>query len=170
MAGNGIGKRTHFGLGLAVIAAVVLIDQVAKWWVLEIIRLQERAPIEITSFFQLAFVRNRGVSFGMLHADSFVAVWGLALLSGAIALFFLWWMRVAERSLTALALALVVGGAIGNLIDRVRFGGVVDFLDFSGLMFPWVFNVADASITVGAALLILDYMTNGEERAGAKAK
>ena len=100
--------------------------------------------------------------------NSFIAVWGLSLLSGAIALFFLWWMRAAERGLTTLALALVVGGAIGNLIDRVRFAGVVDFLDF-GPWFPWVFNVADACITVGAVLLILDYLTNGEEKAGAKA-
>ena len=85
-------------------------------------------------------------------------------LSGGIAFIFLMWMRHAERRLTIAALAMVVGGALGNMIDRLRFGYVVDFLDFSGLFFPWVFNVADAAITVGAGLLVLDYLANGEEK------
>jgi signal peptidase II len=65
-------------------------------------------------------------------------------------------VRRAEQALTGLALGLIIGGAIGNLIDRARLGAVVDFLDFSGLHFPWVFNVADSGVSVGVALVLLD--------------
>jgi signal peptidase II len=157
-------SRARFGFGLALMVAVLLADQISKWWVLEIIRLQERPPIEVTSFFHLTFVRNHGVSFGLLRADSWIAVWGLTIMAALIAGVFLWWMKGSERRQTTIALALVVGGALGNMIDRARFGHVVDFLDFSVLMFPWVFNVADASITAGAILLVLDYLMNGEEK------
>jgi signal peptidase II len=100
----------------------------------------------------------------MLQADSALARWGLMALSGGIALVFAMWMRTAARQMTMTALALVVGGALGNMIDRLRFGYVVDFLDFSGLFFPWIFNVADAAISVGAALLVLDYAFHGDEK------
>ncbi|MGE0830858.1 MAG: signal peptidase II, partial [Hyphomonadaceae bacterium] len=80
-----------------------------------------------------------------------------------------WWLRGAERRLTAISLGLVIGGAIGNMIDRVRFGAVVDFFDFSGLFFPWVFNVADSGITVGAALLAVDFLLNPEKQRPAQA-
>jgi signal peptidase II len=86
-------------------------------------------------------------------------------LSAGIAAVFVLWMRNADRKLTVVALGMVIGGALGNMIDRLRFGYVVDFLDFSGLFFPWVFNVADAAISVGAALLVLDYLVHGEEKA-----
>ena len=68
------------------------------------------------------------------------------------------WLLRAARWTTALAVSLIIGGAVGNLIDRARFGAVVDFLDFSGLYFVWVFNVADAAISVGAVLLLLDQL------------
>jgi signal peptidase II len=77
-----------------------------------------------------------------------------------------WWATRVERRLLVAAIGLVMGGALGNVIDRIRFGGVVDFLDFSGTgLFPWIFNVADAAITVGVALLILDSLLS--ERRGA---
>ena len=157
-------RRTRFAFGIALLGFILLTDQVSKWWIVDVVRLHERPPIEITSFFYLTFVQNHGVSFGLLRADSGFQVWGLTIMAAIIAGVFLWWMRSSERALTTAALALVVGGALGNMIDRVRFGGVVDFLDFSGLMFPWVFNIADASITIGAALLVLDYFANGEHK------
>jgi signal peptidase II len=79
---------------------------------------------------------------------------------------FLWWLKGAERKLTAVALGLVIGGALGNVIDRIRFGAVADFLDFNGLWFPWVFNVADAAITVGAILLAADMIFLAETEPG----
>jgi signal peptidase II len=157
-------KQSPFIQGLSLAAFVLLADQISKWWVLDIIYLPQRGAIELSSVFDLTFVKNFGVSFGMLRANGEIERWGLMALSGCIAFIFLMWMRHAERRVTIAALAMVVGGALGNMIDRLRFGYVVDFLDFSGLFFPWVFNVADAAITVGAGLLVLDYLVNGEEK------
>lgn len=158
------GKQAPFIQGLSLAAFVLLADQISKWWVIDIIYLPQRGAIELSDIFDLTFVPNHGVSFGMLRANGDIERWGLMVLSGSIAFIFLMWMRHAERRLTVAALAMVVGGALGNMIDRLRFGYVVDFLDFSGLFFPWVFNVADAGITVGAALLVLDYLVHGEEK------
>jgi signal peptidase II len=119
--------------------------------------------IELSPIFDLTMTWNRGVSFGAFQADG-LARWGLFVVIGAIAVGFSIWLFRAERWLTALALAMVVGGAVGNLIDRARFGAVVDFLDFSGLYFPWIFNVADASISVGAAVLLLDQVLAGRKQ------
>lgn len=120
-------------------------------------------PIDLT------MVWNRGISFGTLKAEGW-ARWGLFALSGVIAILFAVWLMRARRSLTMLALAMVVGGAIGNMIDRARFGAVVDFLDFSEIFFIWVFNVADAAITVGAVLLFADqYLVSRQESAAKKA-
>jgi signal peptidase II len=85
----------------------------------------------------------------------------------AIALGFLRWLMVAEGRLLKLSLALVIGGAFGNLIDRVRFGAVVDFINAGALHFPWVFNVADAAISVGAVLLFFDqFVLSGRKPSG----
>lgn len=153
----------RFGLILA--AIVFAADQISKWVVLG--PMQFSPPgclqggygcrfIELTPFFDLQMVWNRGVSFGLLRADQDLARWALVALSFVISGVFVWWLRGAERKLTAVALGLVIGGALGNVIDRIRFGAVADFLDFNGLWFPWVFNVADAAITVGAILLAFD--------------
>lgn len=150
--------------GLVVAAVTLVLDQLVKAWILIGVRLQELGQVEISGVFDLTFVRNYGVSFGLLRAESDLARWGLVALSAVISGVFFWWLRSAARRLTALSLGLVIGGAIGNMIDRIRFGYVVDFFDFSGLFFPYVFNVADAAITVGAGILILDYLVNGEDK------
>lgn len=166
----------RFGLNLA--AAVFVADQISKWVILAQLRLSPPGcleagvncrSIEISPVFDLRMVWNRGVSFGLLRADQDLARWGLVALSFAISGVFLWWLRGAERRLTAIALGLVIGGALGNVIDRIRFGAVADFLDFSGLWFPWVFNVADAAISVGAVLLAVDmlFFTESEPGKGA---
>lgn len=166
----------RFGLLLA--AGVFVLDQASKYWVLEVLKFSPPGclethigcrKIEVSGIFDLTMVWNYGVSFGMLKAGDGLARWALVILSLGIAGFFVWWMRTATRSLTGWALGLVVGGALGNVVDRIRFGAVADFLDFSGLWFPWVFNVADAAITVGAALLALDFLRNGEEKQPTKA-
>lgn len=154
--------RARFQLGLALAGVVIALDQASKYWILEVIRLPERGKIELSAVFDLTFVRNTGVSFGLLRAGGEIERWGLIALSAAISGAFVWWLRSTERRLSAIALGLVIGGAVGNLIDRARFGYVVDFLDFGGLYFPWVFNVADAAITVGAGLLMLDYVVSTE--------
>ncbi len=166
----------RFGLILA--AFVVVADQIVKFIVLgpgqfsPIGCLELRVNcrvIELSPIFDLRMVWNRGVSFGLMRADTDLVRWGLVLLSFVISGVFVWWLRTAERRLTGAALGLVVGGALGNVIDRIRFGAVCDFFDFSGLWFPWVFNVADAAITLGAVLLAIDmiFFTESEPGKGA---
>lgn len=155
----------RFGLILAV--AILVSDQVSKWIVLDLLNFSPPGCrqlhagcgfIELSPILDLRMVWNEGVSFGLLTAGSEFERWALVALQGAIAAFFLWWLRSAERRLTAAALGLVIGGALGNVIDRIRYGAVVDFLDANGLYFPWVFNVADAAINVGAALLAIEFL------------
>jgi signal peptidase II len=143
-------------LAYAIAGGVIVLDQLSKYWILHVVDLPARGQIPVTGFFNLSMVWNRGVSFGLFRAEVDLARWGLALFSLVVAVALAVWVRRADRPLPAVALGLVIGGAIGNLVDRVRFGAVVDFLDFSGLWFPWVFNVADSAITVGVALLLLD--------------
>ena len=140
----------------ALAAAVIVIDQISKFWILNVYALPAKGQVAILPFFDLTMVWNRGVSFGFLRAEQDLARWGLVLFSVIVAGALAWWARKTEEPLRCAALGLVIGGAIGNMIDRVRFAAVVDFLDFSGLHFPWVFNIADSAITVGVILLILE--------------
>lgn len=148
---------------IALILGVFALDQLSKFYVVTQLRLPELGRIEISPFFDFTMVWNYGVSFGALRADAQWERWALVALSGIISIVFVVWLWRATRGLTTLALALVVGGSIGNMTDRIRFGAVADFLDFSALHFPWVFNVADAAITLGAVLLALDMLLNPEE-------
>jgi signal peptidase II len=114
-------------------------------------------PVEVTPFFDLVLVWNRGVSFGMLTGGGGVPPWALVALAGAIGLFLLAWLWRETRAPARLALWLVIAGAVGNVVDRLRFGAVVDFLDFHVNGYHWpAFNVADSAIVVGAGLLLLD--------------
>lgn len=164
--------------GLILAAFIFAADQLSKYWVLEGLHFSPPGCleagvacgfIEISPIADLAMVWNRGVSFGLLRADSPLATWGLVALQFAIAGFFAWWLRSVQTRLAATALAFVIGGALGNVIDRIRFHAVADFLDFRGLGFPWVFNVADAAINVGAALLVLDFLLRREPKPEAAA-
>ena len=163
--------------GLILSAIVFVADQISKWLVLGPGRFSPPGCleagfgcrfIELSPVVDLQMVWNRGVSFGLLRADQDIARWGLVVLSFVISGVFFWWLRTAERRMTAAALGLVIGGALGNVIDRIRFGAVADFIDFSmnGKFFPWVFNVADAAITVGAILLAIDMVFLSETEPG----
>jgi signal peptidase II len=140
----------------ALAAVVIVLDQLSKFWILNILDLPTKGQVPVTGFFNLTMVWNRGVSFGLFAAEVDLARWGLVAFALAVSVALALWARKNDRLLPAVALGLVIGGAIGNLIDRARFGAVVDFLDFSGLMFPWVFNVGDCGVTVGIALILLD--------------
>jgi signal peptidase II len=166
-----------FRFGLIIAAIVFVLDQISKALVLGPGRFSPDGCLEIgygcrfielTPFFDLQMVWNRGISFGLLRASEDIARWSLVVMSFVISGVFIWWLRTVERKMTALALGLVIGGALGNVIDRIRFGAVADFLDFNGLWFPWVFNVADAAITVGAILLAFDmiFLTESEPGKG----
>lgn len=159
-------RLAAIGAGLAVL--VIALDQASKLWVLHGLGFMEGGPGTrigvLDPWFNLTMVWNRGVSFGLFAAES---LWTRLLLIGfslAIAGVIAVWLTRAERLLQALAFGLIIGGAIGNVIDRIAYGAVADFLDFSGLWFPYVFNVADAAISVGVAGLVLDVIVNGSER------
>lgn len=150
--------------GLALV--VIVFDQLTKVWMLDGFQLREVGRVLVADpLFNLTYVENTGVSFGLFGGGA--ARWALSVFSVVVAGALAWWATKADRRLLVAAIGLVMGGAIGNAIDRIRFGYVVDFLDFSGTgVFPWVFNVADSAITVGVILLILDSVLS-ERKAGA---
>ena len=148
---------SRFRLGIAAGLLVLAADQASKWWVLNVVRLPEVGTIPVLPVLNLTMVWNRGVTFGLFHAlgpwSHFILAGVALLVVGALGL----WMRRAERSLVAVALGAIAGGAVGNVIDRLRFGAVVDFIHAHAWGWSWyVFNVADAAIVCGVAALVID--------------
>ena len=142
-------------LAYALALAVFLIDQLVKYWIVNIVRLEEQVSIPVLPFFSLTWVENRGVSMGMLTAGTEVGRWMLVGLTALIAIVVAFWIRRERAWPEALALGLVLGGALGNIVDRIRFGYVVDFVHLHAG--PWsfyVFNIADAAITIGVIILL----------------
>jgi signal peptidase II len=173
---------TAWRWGIPLIIAIVVLDQLSKAWVLSTPEFRaldclaltvQCGRVEVSSLLDFSMMWNRGISFGFMQADG-LARWGLFVVISGIAIGFTVWLLRAERWLTALALSLVVGGAVGNLIDRAVFGAVVDFIDFQGpwfglviggwpVGFPWIFNIADAAISIGAIILLLDQLLVGRK-------
>jgi len=144
--------------GLVAAVAVFVLDQLTKWAVTGPLGIRTLGDVrEVTGFFALRFVPNVGVSLGLLPADAAWMRWGLVVLTGAIAAAVAVWMTREGRRWDQLALGLVLGGAMGNIVDRVRFGWVVDFADLHfGAWRPFlVFNLADAAISAGVAVLVI---------------
>ena len=161
---------TKLGWTALVLAlAVVVIDQATKAWILNGLNLPLRVSVQLGGPFYLTMVWNPGVSFvgGFLQAHKEAVRWLLCAFSIVVSALLIGWVRKAERPLFAIAIGLVIGGAIGNVIDRIRFGAVADFIDVSRLLyFPWIFNVADSAITIGICLLLVDMLRqDGKERA-----
>lgn len=152
--------------GLILAALIVVFDQLTKWWVVERLMRPEGVldtpfysptRIEILPVFDLVMAWNRGVSFGIFNNDGRWNAIALSVLSVAISLGLLAWMKKAQSRLVLLALGGIVGGALGNVVDRVRWGAVADFLDVHVMGYHWpAFNLADSAISVGAVLLVLD--------------
>jgi signal peptidase II len=146
---------TQLGLkGLALALIVVFLDQASKLWILFGLRLPELISVKILPFFALTMVQNFSISFKLLPPGE-VMRWVLVLFQFGVAIGIIDYVRRSKNPWLVVSLGLVAGGAIGNAIDRLRLGYVVDFLDFSGThIFPWVFNVADSAICIGVALLL----------------
>jgi signal peptidase II len=141
----------------AIAAVVLVLDQLSKFWIVDVLRLPEYATVEVIWPLQFTRIWNQGISFGLLQAGHDLARWGLVVFSVIVAGLLASWARTQARALAAVGLGLVIGGAIGNAIDRARYGAVVDFIDVQRLgFFPWIFNVADSGITIGVILLLLD--------------
>jgi signal peptidase II len=149
--------RINRRLGFAVALLVFALDQFIKTLIIHAIDLPTRIVIEVLPIFRLYWVENHGISMGYLTADSATERWLLVLLTGAIAVAVVFWLWRERNRLDAASLGLVLGGALGNITDRVRLGYVADFLDLHfGEVHPFlVFNIADAAITVGVLLLVL---------------
>lgn len=150
-------RDRYLRTGLLAAVLVLLADQASKWAILSPLDLPQRGQIELAPVLNLAMVWNRGVTFGLLNG---FGQWGHLLLAGialcvVVALGI--WLRRAETRLAATALGAIAGGAIGNVIDRLRFGAVVDFIDAHLENWHWyVFNLADAAIVCGVVVLVID--------------
>jgi signal peptidase II len=133
---------------------IVVVDQ---WTKIEILRLfsEPRGVVSVTPFFNLVLVFNQGVSFGLFN-DNHVGSDIFALLATTVTVALILWLAQVKEALSAVGLGLLIGGAVGNIIDRLRIGAVVDFLDFHVYDWHWpAFNVADSAVVVGVALLLL---------------
>ncbi len=160
----------------AIAVGVVVADQTLKFWLLDVFDLSGRLAklafatgeprLPIFGPLHLSLVWNTGISFGVLNIGAEWTRWLLSAFALFVAVGLGVWARNIERPTLATAVGCIVGGAVGNLIDRLRLGAVTDFIDFSP-WFPWVFNIADAAINVGAALLIWDLFLAPRKRAAA---
>ena len=153
-------------VGLALAGAIFLVDQWIKHQVRGPLDLANRGPIEIVSFFDLRWTENHGVSLGMLTAQSSEMRWMLVALTGAIALGVLVWMLREKARAEVLGLAMVLGGALGNIRDRFSYGYVIDYADLHfGTFRPFmIFNLADAAITIGVLIILARSFLSREKR------
>jgi signal peptidase II len=144
------------GLAYAIALSIAVLDQLSKSWVTGVIDGVHRSSMEIWGPLRLTLVLNGGVSFGLLQVAGSWGRWILSLFELGVVVVLAVWVRRAERRLSGLAVGLIMGGAMGNVLDRVRVGYVIDFVDVQRLFFPWVFNLADSAITIGVALLLAE--------------
>jgi signal peptidase II len=158
------GPLSAVGLGAALVTGII--DQASKLWLLYTFDLESRARVAVTPFVDLVVTWNTGISYGLFRQDGVVGAWALLAFKAA-AVAFLWiWLARASSRLTALALGLIIGGAIGNAIDRLHWPGVMDFVLFhiqtGSWSFRWyVFNLADLAIVAGVVGLLSDSLWVG---------
>lgn len=146
---------TPFFRATVIAVAAFALDQASKWWVLEQLGLRERLRIEIAPFLNFVYARNTGVNFGLMASSAEGQQILLAVFAAAVSVALLVWSWRTRDGWIGVGCGLVVGGALGNALDRLREGAVVDFLnmDCCGIGNPYAFNVADAAIFLGAAVL-----------------
>jgi signal peptidase II len=161
---DGRPARRLFTVGVGLALAVIVLDQLTKWYMVTVVMAPPRV-IEITGFFNLVLTWNRGVSFGMLGGgEGAVGWWLLSVVAVLIVGGLLVWLWRADRPILAVALGLVIGGALGNVIDRLRLGAVADFLDFHLGAYHWpAFNLADSAITLGVIALVVPTLFAGRK-------
>jgi len=134
-----------------------MIDRISKWWFIDIFNLPNKGVVEILPIFDVVMVWNRGVSFGFLSPSGDFGRWALVALNLIIVAVLIYWLKSAKNLILSGAIGLVIGGAFGNIYDRVKFGAVADFFQFHWNDWYFaVFNVADSFIFVGAVLLIIN--------------
>jgi signal peptidase II len=154
-------------LGLWWAFGTLAIDQAHKWWMLAVFRIQDRGRVTVTPFLDLVYLRNKGISYGLLPLDTWHGQWLLAGFAGvAVLAMAVWLARGVTSRLVAVSVGLIMGGAAGNAIDRLVLGGVADFFSLHAFGFYWyVFNIADAAIVAGVCGLLYDSLGLSRNRA-----
>jgi signal peptidase II len=151
---------------MVLLAITLVADQVSKQLLLGFLLKAGALVTVIDGFFRLVIVWNRGVSFGLLGGDQALPPWVLSAVAIAVCVGLFIWLRRTDQRLTGWGIGLVMGGAIGNVIDRARWGAVFDFADFHIGQWHWpAFNIADAAIVVGVGLMLIDSLLGEKQRA-----
>lgn len=157
-------KLSPARLGLVVAAAVLTLDQACKalflytlGWIETLGQPLNDKQIEVLPFFDIVMVWNKGISYGLLQADSAFERWLLALFALGVTGFLIWCLRGIKDTRLALSLGLIIGGALGNVIDRILYGAVADFFYLHAFGYGWyVFNIADTAVVIGVVIMVLD--------------
>lgn len=155
--------------GLWLPGILIILDQVSKFLMLRQFGLphdicqtplQAQAHIDLTPVFDFTLICNQGISYGLLQGDNIIKRWILTLFAIVMSGILFLLLRQTRDTPGRLAFALIIGGALGNAIDRARFGAVIDFINFNSIGFPWVFNIADSAISCGVIGLLLSHVLN----------
>jgi signal peptidase II len=158
-------------LGLGIAAVTLLADQAHKTWMLHVYDIGAKGTVTLTPYFDLVLVWNRGISYGLLAQESALGRWGLILFALGASLALAAWLARLDSRLAAASVGLIIGGAIGNAIDRILYGAVADFFSFHAFGYQWyVFNIADTAIVAGVVGLLYDSLFRGHKKAGKPTK
>ncbi len=165
MALPAFGPYTRFGLVVAL--AAMAADQASKLWLLFVFDLPAKGQVHLAPFLDFVMVWNTGISYGLFPQEGTVGQWALFAIKVAAVILLLGWLYRAGTLLTGLGLGLIVGGALGNAIDRAAYGAVADFVLFylqtETFRFNWyVFNLADVAIVAGVAVVLYDSLVKGD--------
>jgi signal peptidase II len=157
------GSLSRLGLGIA--ALTLLADQAHKVWMLYIYDIGGKGTVQLAPFFDLVLVWNQGVSYGLLQQRSELGRWALILFAFASAMALIVWLARITSPLAAVCIGLIIGGAIGNAIDRILYGAVADFFSLHAFGFEWyVFNIADTAIVAGVVGLLYESVFGGHKK------
>ena len=152
-------------LGLGIAAVVLLVDHAHKAWMLYVYDIGAKGVVRLTPFFDLVLVWNQGVSYGLLTQRSELGRWALILFAFAAAIGLAIWLARTTSLLAAAGIGVIIGGAIGNAIDRVLYGAVADFFSFHAFGYEWyVFNIADTAIVAGVVGLLYEFLFGGHKK------
>jgi len=151
--------------GFIIAGLVFLADRLSKWWVVDVYDLADKSPVDLLPFLDLTLVWNRGISLGMFQFGGDGGRYFLITLTGAISIFIGVWLFRTKEKILNIGLGMVLGGAVGNIWDRLEYGAVADFLHFFiGNWSFYIFNIADAAITVGVILLLWDALLLSQKK------
>ena len=167
------GPLSWLGAGVAILAFAG--DRLHKWWTLNILDLPQIGRIQLTQNFDIVMAWNKGVSYGLFQADTTAGRMGLVFFALAIVIGLGLWLARVENRPIAIAIGLIIGGALGNILDRLIYGAVADFFSFHAFGFYWyIFNVADIWIAIGVGLILLEsffpslFVRKGDEVSGSE--